>query len=295
MELGRGAYLAPGVGSTTYLDPMLESLRQSGYGCSIGSHFFGALAYADDIMIMATSVQGLQEMVKLCEEHATENDLVFSTDADPRKSKTMCMAFNCQNKEQLASIRLNNDDLPWVSRAKHIGNILYEDGSSGYDLETKKGIFIQTAMDLNQEFFSLPPDLKFRMCELYNSHFSSSNIWKLDSQQAHHLYSAWNKNIKVIYDLPWSTHRWVIEEITGKSLQVMLLKRFLKFTSSILKTTKPFIKFLLRAVSADVRSNTGSNLRTILLKTGVQAVPGISGITMPWQIKMKRLDKVPGG
>ena len=75
----------------------------------------------------------------------------------------------------------------------------------------------------------------------------------------------------------------------------MLLKRFLKFTSSILKTTKPFIKFLLRAVSTDVRSNTGSNLRTILLKTGVQAVPGISGITMPWQIKMKRLDKVPGG
>ena len=98
--------------------------------------------------------------------------------------------------------------------------------------------------------------------------------------------------MKVIYDLPWSTHRWVIEEITGKSLQVMLLKRFLKFTSSILKTTKPFIKFLLRAVSADVRSNTGSNLRTILLKTGVQAVPGI---TMPWQIKTKRLHEVPGG
>ena len=147
-------------------------------------------------------------------------------------------------------------------------------------------------MDLNQEFFSLPPDLKFRICELYNSHFSSSNIWKLDSQQAHHPYSASNKNIKVIYDLPWSKHRWVIEEITGKSLQVMLLKRFMNFTCSILKTTMPFINFLLRAVSADVRSITGSNLRTILLKTGVQAVPGI---TMPWQIKMKRLHEVPVG
>ena len=123
----------------------------------------------------------------------------------------MCMAFNCLNIDQLASIRLNNDDLPWVSRAKHIGNILYEDGSSGYDLETKRIIFIQTAMELNLEFFSLPPDLKLRMCKLYNNPFSSSNIWKLESQQAHHLYSAWNKNIKVIYDLPWSTHRWVIE------------------------------------------------------------------------------------
>ena len=167
-----------------------------------------------------------------------------------------------------------------------------EDGSSGCDLEAKKGIFIQTAMDLNQEFFSLPPDLKFRMCELYNSHFSSSSIWELESQQAHHLYSAWNKNIKVIYELPWATHRWVIEEITGKSLQIMLLKRFLKFTSSILKTNKPFIKFLLRTVSTDVRSNTGSNLRTILLKTGVQPVPGI---TLPSALKRKRLHEVPGG
>ena len=162
----QGSIFSPRGGFNTYLDPMLESLRQSGYGCSIGTHFFGVLAYADDVVIMATSVQGLQEMVKLCEEHANENDLVFSTDADPRKSKTMCMAFNCPNKDQLASIRLNNDDLPWVSKAKHIGNILYEDGSSGCDLEAKKGIFIQTAMDLNQEFFSLPPDLKFRMCEL---------------------------------------------------------------------------------------------------------------------------------
>ena len=112
----------------------------------------------------------------------------------------------------------------------------------------------------------------------------SSNIWTLESHQS--------INIKVIYDLPRATHCWVIEEITGKSLQMMLLKRFLKFTSSILKTNKPFIKFLLRAVSTDVRSNTGSNLRTILLKTGVQAVPGI---TLPSALKTNRLHEVPGG
>ena len=72
---------------------MLESLRSSGYGCTIGTHFFGAVAYADDVLILATSVQGLQQLVNLCQKHAKENELIFSTDPDPKKSKTMCIAF----------------------------------------------------------------------------------------------------------------------------------------------------------------------------------------------------------
>ena len=112
---------------------MLETLRNSGYGCSIGTHFFGAVAYADDVLIMATSVQGLQEMVNLCELHAKENNLIFSTDIDPKKSKTMCLAFNCEDKVALAPVKLNGDDVPWVSKAKHLGNWLHEDGST--DLE----------------------------------------------------------------------------------------------------------------------------------------------------------------
>ena len=202
----------------------------------------------------------------------------------------MCLVFNCPN--QLANIKLNNDDLPWVSKAKHIGNILHEDGSTDHDLKVKKGIFIQTAMDLNQEFFSLPPNLKMRLCELYNSHFSGSSIWKLESQEAKHLYSAWNKNIKVMYDLPWATHRWILEEITSKSLKLMLLRRFLKFVNSILKTTKPFLKFLLSTVSKDVRSVSGSNLRSIMLNTGVQVVPGVTQVSA---IRSQSLHEVPAG
>ena len=85
-------------------------------------------------------------------------------------------------------------------------------------------------------------------------------------------YAAWNKNIKVIYELPWATHHWIlVEEITGKSLKLRLLKRFMKFVNSMLKTKKPFLKFLLSTVAADIRSVTGPNLRS---STGVQVTPG---------------------
>ena len=107
---------------------MLESLRESGFGCTIGKHFFGILAYADDVLILAPSVQGLQKLVELCQEHPRNNNLLFSTDPDPGKSKTMCMAFFNDDKDMLATIKLNGDVLPWVVQAKHIGNILHESG-----------------------------------------------------------------------------------------------------------------------------------------------------------------------
>lgn len=288
----QGSIFSPRGGFNTYLDPMIESLRRSGYGCTIGTHFFGAVAYADDVLIMATSVQGLQEMVSICQQHATDNNLIFSTDQDPKKSKTMCIAFNSNSTDQLAPIKLNEDNLPWVVKAKHIGNYLHQDGTTDHDVRVKKGIFIQSAMELNQEFASLPADLKMRLNSLYNSHFSGSSIWRFESEDAGHLFSSWNKNIKLVYDLPWSTHRWILEEITGSNLKIVLFARFVKFVNAILKSAKPAVKFLLSLATSDVRSLTGSNLRSIQVTTGVQVTPGV---TQAATIKKHKMFPVPHG
>ena len=72
----------------------------------------------------------------------------------------------------------------------------------------------------------------------------------------------------------------------------MLLKRFLKFVNSIMKTNKPSLKFLLATVAADARTITGSNLRSILLNTGVQVVPCQ---TLGSYIRTKKLQQVPEG
>ena len=79
-------------------------LSESGHGCRIGVHYYGAMAYADDVILLSTSVNGLQEMVNICMKHAKDNDLLFSTDPDPTKSKTVCIAFNCKDKSKLANI-----------------------------------------------------------------------------------------------------------------------------------------------------------------------------------------------
>ena len=36
-----------------YIDELLQMLRRSGVGCYIGGRFFGAMGYADDLILLA--------------------------------------------------------------------------------------------------------------------------------------------------------------------------------------------------------------------------------------------------
>ena len=103
-----------------YIDKLIKLLRNSGLGCTIGSFYYGVQVYADDIILLCPSRLGLQAMIKICEKFAAENNLKFSTNVDPVKSKTKCIHFSKQNIE-LAKITLNGDQLPWVDSANMLG------------------------------------------------------------------------------------------------------------------------------------------------------------------------------
>ena len=82
-----------------YLDSLLGRLRDSGLGCHIGGIYLGALGYADDVTLLAPSRQALQGMLDICQEYATSHSMLFSTDPNPNKSKTKCMAYLFKERE----------------------------------------------------------------------------------------------------------------------------------------------------------------------------------------------------
>ena len=43
-----------------YIDILLERLREHPAGCRVGSKYFGAIAYADDVTLLCPSVEGLK-------------------------------------------------------------------------------------------------------------------------------------------------------------------------------------------------------------------------------------------
>jgi hypothetical protein len=47
-----------------YIDGLVALLAKAGCGCYIGKHFMGTLAYADDIVLLASSPTALRKMPK---------------------------------------------------------------------------------------------------------------------------------------------------------------------------------------------------------------------------------------
>jgi len=48
-----------------YIDDLLLSLKSSGVGCYMGNFFVGALAYADDIVLLAPSANAFNMLWQL--------------------------------------------------------------------------------------------------------------------------------------------------------------------------------------------------------------------------------------
>ena len=94
---------------------------------------------------------------------------------------------------------------------------------------------------------------------------------------------------KVMADLPYATHRYLIEPISGQQhMSITLVRNFLKFISSIKTSKKPVLRQLYCIAKADVITTTGSNLRNILLQTNLLHVDDLHyGVAE--QIKYKEM------
>ena len=72
-----------------------------------------------------------------------------------------------------------------------------------------------------------------------------------------------------MYDLPWGTHRYFLEPLTGvPHISRTLARRYISFIDKIRNSSKVALTQLLETVKADVRFTTGFNLRYIMLLVG---------------------------
>ena len=252
-----------------YVNDLFVLLRQRGEGCWVQGSYCGIFGYSDDNFLLAPSLHALQCMLLTCEEYAGAQNLRFSTDPDPVKCKTKCLAFTYKKKE-LQKMMLCGNPLPWVEHCKHLGNYLENkiDGLK-HDLRIKQAQYINKNNDLEQEFHFCHPQTKFLVNKIYNSHFTGSPLWNLFSSEAGKMESTWNRSVKIMFDLPYATHRWLIEPISGSiHIRRILIQRFLNFIKQIRKSNKVITNLLLSTIKNNVRSFTGHNLRRILLLTG---------------------------
>ena len=235
--------------------------------------YHGISGYSDDNWLLAPSLSALQDILNTCEEYAASHNLKFSTDPNPDKCKTKLMAF-LKKPRELPNLKLCGTDLPWVKKVKHLGNTISNtmDGNQ-LDMKVKTAKYVDKNNTICQEFYFAHPKTKVTINNIYNGHFTGSQLWKLGSKEYDKVLSTYNKSVKIMYDLPWATHRYFIEPLTGSQhVSRTLVRRYMSFMEKIKKSSKTSLKQLLDVVKNDVRLTTGHNLRSIMMLAGKNTV-----------------------
>ena len=207
-------------------------------------------------------------MLSVCEEFAAENNLKFSTDPDPKKSKTKCiyMCGKLNNVQYPASLKLYGVDLPWVTSAVHLGHELHQLGSMEHDAKIRRAIFIQNSTDIREMFEFAHPAQVLQAVNVYASHFYGSMLWNLYGQGANQVFRSWNTCVKLAWGVPRWTHNYFVEHVLScgiPSARQRVLGQYLGFFQKLIKSDSPEIRMLASLVGRDAGSVTGANLVNI--------------------------------
>ena len=83
----------------------------------MGHHFVGACGYADDIILLCPSLEGMREMVKICEDYATLHNILFNG------KKSVYLIFG--DYKYNVSLTVKNEKVPRSDSALHLGHFLH--------------------------------------------------------------------------------------------------------------------------------------------------------------------------
>ena len=188
---------------------------------------------------------------------------------------------------------LGRTPLPWASNWPHLGHEINVDNLSrpnnsslDEDALSKMRKFIGKYYSLKQEFGFLKPDRFLDLVDIYASSFYGSNLWLFSDGGGRRVISNWNKMLKLNFNLPWSTHRFLLEELSQSShLRTKLLLRFLTFIRSCRDSKKICLSTLVNRACNDEGSITKQNLNFIEEESGLHNVLLLNNATVESNLK----------
>jgi len=96
-----------------YIDPLANQLLRVGVRISL----FGAIVYADDIILMAGRIRGLQKMLDICTVWADVNKITFGIE------KSYALYEGKRRKLILAGQRLARKFQPYISELIYVAKV----------------------------------------------------------------------------------------------------------------------------------------------------------------------------
>ena len=121
-----------------YVNDVLEKICKSHFGCHIENLATNIFMYADDIILLSSSLTDLQRLIDICEYDFYELDLKFNI------KKSACLRIGKAFSAACANIVLNNEAIPWVFSTRYLG-VYFKNGTKcNFDFTEIKSKFYRS-------------------------------------------------------------------------------------------------------------------------------------------------------
>lgn len=233
-----------------YLDELLLKLKDLGFGCHVGPTFAGAIAYADDVCLLAPSLCSLRQMLNVTEQFANQYQVKFN----PNKSILVVLGRHTfVNAPQLSFM---GQLIPCALSAKHLGLQIGKNANSDNILNSVADVYARTN-GLKTHFKHIPWRVRLKLFNSFCIHLYGCESWDICSQTMESFLVAYRKCVRYLINLPSRTHRVFIPIICNSTpIENKIMNRIAKFAYKTSTSTNKLVK----ACSVAMRRGSGSNL-----------------------------------
>ena len=217
----QGGHLSPKL-FNIYVDRLSTSLNKIHVGCIVNDALINHLMYADDIVLFAPSLKGVQQLVRMCELFSGDYDVIFNE----KKSFNINFKVGRDKYVPVNNIEMNGNVLTRANSIKYLGHYLSEDMNDNIDIGRQIRCLYAAANSLKGHFVGCTVDVKCRLFKAYCQQLYTCSLWNNFSVASmKKLRVAYNDAFRIVLGLPrWTSARTLFVTLRVDYLDAVIRK-----------------------------------------------------------------------
>ncbi|CAG9135437.1 unnamed protein product [Plutella xylostella] len=182
-----------------YMNDLIERLSGAAVGCSIDGKMVNNISYADDMVLLTPSARGLEQLLSICENYATDHGLRYNS----KKSEILIFKAGRKTSPIPRPLILDGSPLAQVDKFKYLGHWVNEDLTDDLDMERERRALSVRCNMLARRFARCTEDAKITLFKAYCTTFYTCGLWVKYTQKSYNaLRIQYNNAFRILLRLP---------------------------------------------------------------------------------------------
>ena len=209
--------------------------------------FVGALAYADDLVLLAPTPSAMRRLLAISDEYAEE----FSIKFNPKKSKWIAVLPRkrrwLNHHLDFCHFYVGGSCTDSVTSFIHLGHTITTDLNDRDDIWHRRGVFIGQVNNVLCYFPRRYSDVRYKLFRSYCSSVYGCELRDLAGTNIDMFCAAWRTGLRRIWNLPYTTHGDLLHMISSDlSMFDEMCRRSLLFIYKCFFHKSNLVKFVVR-------------------------------------------------